>query len=371
MADTTQTPAMNLVVPTVGVDPGPDYANNINADLAIIDGHNHTPGYGVQVPTAGLNINADLTFQNNNGTNFRSVRFQPQPSALALASDLGCLYEYGVDLYYNDGNGNQIRITSAGGIAGTPGSISGLVSPASASYSPGSATFIWQSNTNTPANMDFASAILRNLTANSHGLTLNPPAAMASDFSITLPTLPVSTSILQMDSSGNMYANLQADGTTIVNSGTVLSVGTIPPGSVANQMFTMDFELNGNYSNLSTPSTQLDGLRFFNFNATIINAWAWIRGAGASGTTNVDIKYVSAPGGSFASIFSTTPKFTSTSPAAAYVDSTGTVSPPTGTTAGVLSTTSVVAGGALRFDLLGAMVGPTDSVGITVVYKQR
>lgn len=34
----------------------------------------------------------------------------------ATVTNLGCLYESGVDLYYNDGNGNAVRITSGGAV---------------------------------------------------------------------------------------------------------------------------------------------------------------------------------------------------------------------------------------------------------------
>lgn len=369
MSFTTLTPNMNLVIPVVGQEPGPQYALDVNSSFTIVDGHNHTQGYGVQIPTAGLNINADLSFNGVNATLLRSARFQPQLTPLATPSDLGCLYESGVDLYYNDGNGTQIRMTASGGVAGTPGSISGLVSPASASYSPGSATFTWQSNTLTPANMDFASAILRNLIASSKGLTLQPPAAMAADYTITLPPLPTgATKFVSMDTSGNLASLWSIDGSTLVNNANVISVA---PQNIPGTMFTADFELNGNYGSLTVPSNQLDGLRFFNFNATILNAWAWIKSPGGSGTTTLDIKYASAPGGSFASIFSTKPSFTSAAASSSYVDSAGVVSPPTGVTAGVLSTTTVAAGGALRFDLIAAMAANPDSCGITVIYKQR
>ncbi len=214
MANTTISPNMGLVIPTVAVDPGPDWANNVNASLSILDSHNHSAGQGVQIQPDGLNIDSDLTFLNNNATNLRSVRFAPQVAPLALAADIGCLYESSVDLWYNDGNGNQIRLTQAGSIAGTPGSISGLVPPASASYSSGSATFIFQSNINTPANIDGASFILRNLVANSKGLTLNPPNAMAANYSITLPSLPAANSFVTMDPSGNMGTAAQ---TTVLN----------------------------------------------------------------------------------------------------------------------------------------------------------
>lgn len=391
MPNTTLSPNMNLTIPISGIDPGPQYALDVNSCLTVVDSHNHTPGSGVQVPTAGLDINADLPFGDNNATVVRSVRFNPHLTPLALPADLGCLYESGVDLYYNDGSGNQIQITSGGGVAGSPGSITGLVPPASASYVSGSSTFVWQSDVLTPANMDFASATFRNLSASSKGLTLSPPAAMAADYAITLPALPVSVEkFVSMDTGGNMFAHWSIDNVTLQNVANVISVNptglasgiaaaiadgvsTVASGStlgVRNTMFTHSFELNGNYGNLTIPTLQIDGLRFFNFNATIVNAWAWIRGAGSSGTTAVDIKYASAPGGSFASIFSTTPKFASTAGASAYTDSAGVVTPGTGVTAGVLSTTSVAAGGALKMDLTGTMVNP-DSVGVTIIFKQR
>lgn len=197
-------PNMNLSIPTVGVEPGPTYAQDINNSLTAIDQHNHTAGQGVQIPPSGLNINADLPYNNNNLTGVRSVRFQSQTAVLSLPSDLGCLYESGVDLYYNDGSGNQIRITQSGGIAGSPGSISNLVPPASVTYVSGSSTFVFQSNATTAANLDVASVIMRNLTPGSFGLTLQPPASLAADYSIILPTLPSVTSVTTLDAAGNM-----------------------------------------------------------------------------------------------------------------------------------------------------------------------
>src|SRR6185437_5151905 len=111
MANFTTSPNMNLVIPTVGVDPGPDWASNINSSLTILDGHDHSSGKGVQITPSGINISSDLTMVQNNLTNVRSIRLFPQTSPLALPTDVGALYESGVDLYYNDANGNQIQIT--------------------------------------------------------------------------------------------------------------------------------------------------------------------------------------------------------------------------------------------------------------------
>lgn len=225
MSDVVNSPNMGLPVPIVGVDPGPQYATDTNNCFSLIDQHDHTSGNGVPITPLGLNINTDLSMASNSLTLIRSTRFNPQNSPLAAATDLGCAYVSGVDLYYNDVNGNQIRLTQSGSIVGTSGSISGLVSPASASYVAGSSTFVWQSAVNTPANLDAAAIILRNLTASSKGLTLSPPAAMGSNFSITLPVLPASNqSFMIMSTSGDISATFTPDNSSIEFGGSVLRV---------------------------------------------------------------------------------------------------------------------------------------------------
>lgn len=196
---------MALPVPVVNTDPGPDYASNVNLCLGVIDSHNHSPGYGVPVTPSGLLINADLSFGINNATTLRSVRFSSQGSVISGASDLDCLYVVAKDLYYNDGSGNQVRITQSGAVAGSPGSISGLSSPASAAYSSSTSTFIFQSAANTPANIDGGSFIFRDITANSFGITMSAPASLAANYSLTLfPSLPGGRVAVTVDSSGNL-----------------------------------------------------------------------------------------------------------------------------------------------------------------------
>ncbi len=214
MADFLNSTNMNLPVPVIGVDPGPDYASNLNASLTLIDSHDHSPGKGVPVTPSGLNISSDLTFAGNNAVVLRSVRFLPQSVALALPADIGCLYEVANDLYYNDGNGTQIRITQSGSVTGSSGTITGLPSgTASAAYSTG--TFTFNSATNTGANMSIASLILRNGTAGSQTLTLAPPAAMGSSYVVVLPSLPAMTNLVTLDASGNLAAATNVDNVTI------------------------------------------------------------------------------------------------------------------------------------------------------------
>lgn len=197
------TPYMSLIEPTIGEQPGPNWAQNLNASLSIIDSHDHSSGKGIPVTPAGMSIISDLSFGGNNATDLRSLRFDPQGAPLALGTDLGCIYVAGDDLYYNDTSGNQIRFTQSGAIVGAPGTITGLVAPASAVYTPFNQTFTFESNTNVPANLDIGSITLREMTTSPFGITLQSPSALAADYVITMPpSLPSNQSTLVVDGSG-------------------------------------------------------------------------------------------------------------------------------------------------------------------------
>ncbi len=117
MSTNTITPNMSLTNPTPGVESGPAYATDISGDLVIIDGHTHTGASnsdGLQIPTAGLNINADLSFQSNNLTSVRSTRFDNQSLVLNGSSDIGVIYQKLGDLWYNNSAGTPVQITSGG-----------------------------------------------------------------------------------------------------------------------------------------------------------------------------------------------------------------------------------------------------------------
>lgn len=195
-AQVANSPNMNLPIPLVGQTSGPEWANDINASLTLIDSHNHTPGNGVQIPPAGLNINTNLAFNNNSATNLQATVFTPQGS---YSTNYGVHVE-GVDLYYVDGNGNDVRLTSGGGVNATSSGISS--GTATASFVAG--VLVANAAANTPANIQAASYLMGNNTANSKYLTLQPPNAMGSNYSLTLPSLPASQSFMAIDASGNI-----------------------------------------------------------------------------------------------------------------------------------------------------------------------
>lgn len=214
---TTISPNMNLPVPNVVLDAGPDWATNLNACLSIIDQHNHTAGSGVPISVDALNIADDLTFQGNSATNVKSVVFTPQTSLATLDA----LYVSGVDLYFNDGSGSPaIRMTSGGNVNATSSGISS--GTATASFVGG--VLVVNAAATTPANVRGASFLFGNNTPGSNFLTLSPPNAMAASYGLTLPTIPVSTKIMALDASGNMSAPYSVDATSIEISTNVIQV---------------------------------------------------------------------------------------------------------------------------------------------------
>lgn len=195
-AQANNSPNMNLPIPIPGVTSGPQWATDINASLTLIDQHNHTPGSGVQIPPAGLNINTNLTFNGNSATSLQASVYTPQ---VAYSTVFG-VHSEGNDLYFVDGNGNDIQITSGGAVNATSSGISS--GTATASFSAG--VLIVNAASNTPANIQAASYLMGNNTANSKYLTLQPPGAMAANYSITFPSLPIAQSFMAIDTGGNI-----------------------------------------------------------------------------------------------------------------------------------------------------------------------
>ncbi len=257
MANIIISPNMNLPVPIPGVDPGPDYANNEGASFLKIDAHDHSASKGVQIQPNGLNISTDLTFQLNNATNLRSTIFASQSAALALATDIGSIYNVNGNLYWNNNSGTPVQITNGTSIVGTAGSISGLPSgTASASYSGG--TFAFQSATSTAANIDARSVILRNSGASSNALTLSAPSLAGGSYGIVLPALPPSvTEFVTIDTAGNMGTANSVSGSQIAAlslTGSQIANATITPA----KMVAVNFAATASTTTSTTSTTLVD-----------------------------------------------------------------------------------------------------------------
>lgn len=244
-------PNMNLPVPVVSQDPGPDWANNINSCMGAIDSHDHTPGKGVPISSQAINITSDLPLNDNSLTSAKSVVFSSQASFGTNQS----LYVETPDLFYNDGNGNIIRITQSGSVSGASGTITGLPSgTASASYQSVGGTFQFQSATNTPANISGASITVAPQSVSPNAITIKSPNPLSASYNFTLPTsVPSFSSLLSMSTSGVLStAPASAPAyTSLLSMSTGGVLSTVPYKIPTVQTFTSS---SGTYTAATSPS---------------------------------------------------------------------------------------------------------------------
>jgi hypothetical protein len=257
------TPYMGLTLPTVGVTTGPLYATELNAALIQIDQHNHSSGNGSPIPASSLTVDADFAFNGFNSTLLRSTRFSNQSAVLSLSTDLNCLYSYSGNLYYNNGTGTPVRITSGNAIDGSSlGAIGGLVSPAACTYSTVSKAFTFVQNTNIAAKIDCGDILLRKTTSLAPAITISSPT-IGSPYSLTLPaSLPASSKILTVDQFGAVGDSLDVDNSTLqISTGQILvkDAGITRPKLAAVGQVTSTIFLGHFFTSSLTPDP-VDGL---------------------------------------------------------------------------------------------------------------
>lgn len=113
---------MNLALPVVSVTLGPEWANEVNAALEVIDQHDHSSGKGVQITPSGMNITSNLDFKNNAAINLLKAGLQAQLSALSGASNSNSLYSVNGNLFFTNGSGVAVQLTTGGAIVTAPSS---------------------------------------------------------------------------------------------------------------------------------------------------------------------------------------------------------------------------------------------------------
>jgi hypothetical protein len=111
---------MNLDLPVVTTTLGPEWATKLNTALTAVDEHNHTSGKGTKVPTAGLNVNADLSFNSNRASSLLSSKYTSQVSSLSGATNANSVYVVSGDLYYTNSSGTAVQLTTGNSIVSSP-----------------------------------------------------------------------------------------------------------------------------------------------------------------------------------------------------------------------------------------------------------
>lgn len=181
--------------------------------------------------------------------------------------------------------------------------------------------------------------------------------------------------------------NVQTQGAQFLSAVSENLIQTMAGASNFNNYFNYgqkDFFFNGFYSTApSYPQYGVDGFEFTEFPTQIIDVWLFGQIAGSSGTTEVDIQVTPTSGGSWTSIFTTTPKISYLAGNDAFVGSVNpsiigqqyTPSPPyvvpTNVTQGVLNaavTTRIAAWSAMRCVLVQAQTGASNG-GCIIHYR--
>lgn len=196
---------LQLDLPIVNVTTGPAYATLVNEAFEDIDIHDHTSGRGKRVPSAGINIDNTLEFNNNFITEPKAVKFEDQTVALSTTDDRRGLYSLNGELVYIDGSGNSVPITSAGSlnVSGT-GNVTGLAGTTAAiTYNNISKNFIFTQSPGVAAAIQADPLYLQDSGSNTVAIT--SPTTVTTNYVITLPAAaPASAnSYLRFDASGN------------------------------------------------------------------------------------------------------------------------------------------------------------------------
>lgn len=199
------TPNMNLVLPTVGKNgtAGPDWATYLDTALTKVDSHDHTSTNGVKVPTAGLNINADLSMASFSLSSLKSAGLSNNTSSITTTTTA---YAKNGELYFVDAAGNQVQITSGGSInVASLGTIGGdfSTSTATVTYSSTSKGFTFKQDSTKTADIAAGSYFMYENVASANYVKLKSPTSLASSYDLTFFTaLPASTLPVSLSSTG-------------------------------------------------------------------------------------------------------------------------------------------------------------------------
>ena len=198
---------MGLPIDVVSTTPGPAWATDLEQTKLLIDAHTHVSGYGVPVPTAGLNINASIPM---GGFGLSSAGLMGLSNQLTTSSgSVNFLYAYGGNLYWNQGSGVPIQLTTTTGLNVSGfGGISGLAGTTGAwTYSAALTTFIGTADTNKSAAVDAGAVTIRETNvANAKGVRLKTTTGLAADYDLTMPAsipgITASSGVLMVSSAG-------------------------------------------------------------------------------------------------------------------------------------------------------------------------
>lgn len=209
---------VSIILPNIGLElpvrgaPGSGlWADTVDADLALLDEHDHTSGKGLRIVSSALNINADVTFNSLWApTSLHRVSFA---SIAALSSNNKSLFVSSADneLYWRSNAGNNVKLTSGSAlnVAAFAGGIGGdyVSAAAELNFDNSSPRYTLRAGGGTTwARM--ASGEVRIFETSSTDTVycgIAAPAGLGASYTMTLPAaLPAAQETLSINSSGTV-----------------------------------------------------------------------------------------------------------------------------------------------------------------------
>lgn len=211
----TTYPNMGLTLPTRGAPGAGLWGDTDDANWAKVDAHDHSSGKGTQVPTAGLNINADLTFSGLyapialNRVSFSSVASPSTNKSLFVADGTGGTTAN--ELYWRSSTGTNVKITAGSSLnvsaftGGFTGDYTAVSAVAAYVDSTKFYTFKQGGGVNWAGLQSGGLRLLERGTSESVFVEQNAPAALAASYTVTWPlALPASAQAITVDNTGAM-----------------------------------------------------------------------------------------------------------------------------------------------------------------------
>tara|TARA_R110002167_G_scaffold4000_3_gene19082 strand:+ start:398 stop:1342 length:945 start_codon:yes stop_codon:yes gene_type:complete len=112
-----------LAKPAVGVTTGPTWASDLNTSIDAVDGHDHSTNKGVRITPAAINVNADMEFNQNSASELKNLIFD---SSVTAATTSYSLYQSSGNIYWRNGSGTAVQITTGSSVNAGAGSITGM-----------------------------------------------------------------------------------------------------------------------------------------------------------------------------------------------------------------------------------------------------
>lgn len=217
----TTLPSMGLTLPTRGSGGAGAWGDTLDADLALLDAHDHSSGKGARITPSGININADLPFSALWApTQLHRVQFSAiavssltgsQRKSLFVSDGTGGLVSN--ELYYLTNAGASVQITSGstlnvGTFAGTIGGDYGGVG-AQLNYTDSSKTYDFKESTADSHGWARVQCggirLIEFNTTETFFVAHIAPTALAGSYTVTWPTaLPASTNPMFIDNTGQV-----------------------------------------------------------------------------------------------------------------------------------------------------------------------